>query len=123
MGERHIHFLREKGKSLYNYFRSRKLVEILQNMGLRQGFIHTQPVNDLMSNMFPGGYREARRIYYLLESVGWITYEPPLILYVAVYSNGTGGFKIEDVNKKVLVEVNYNPEKAVEIIRNIALPN
>ena len=111
-----------KAKPKLHYFRSRKLAEILQNMGLRQGFIHPEPVDDIIHNMFPGGYREARRIHYILKSIGWITYGPPIIMYIAVYSNGTGGFKIEDLDKKMLLEVNYDPRKAIKIIKNLVMP-
>lgn len=46
-------YYEKKAKPPYHYFRSEKLAKILQSMGLRQGFIHAQPVHDLIHIMFP----------------------------------------------------------------------
>jgi len=111
----------KKAKPSYHYFRSEKLARILRSMGLRQGFIHAQLVHDLIHMMFPGGYREARRIHYLLKSIGWITYGPPLILYIAIYSNNIGGFKIESINGEIITSVNYSPRRATKIFKTMIM--
>ena len=114
-------YYEKKTKPPYHYFRSEKLAKILQSMGLRQGFIHTQPVHDLIHVMFPGGNREARRIHYLLKSMGWITYGPPLILYVAIYSNNIGGFKLESINGEIITSINYSPRKATKLLKTMIM--
>ena len=111
----------KKAKPSYHYFCSEKLARILRSMGLRQGFIHAQPVHDLIHMMFPGGYREARRIHYLLKSIGWITYGPPLILYIAIYSNNIGGFKIESINGEIITSINYSPRRATKIFKTMIM--
>jgi len=52
-------------------------------------------------------HREARRILYLLVEACWISYRPPLALYVAAYPSNTGGFRIEAIIEKEVVSVNY----------------
>jgi hypothetical protein len=91
-------------------------------MGLKQGFVHVKPAHDQIHNLFPGGYREARRIHYLLKDLGWLSYGEPLILYIAIYPDGTGGFRLEDLNREALAVVNYNPQKAVKTVRNLVIP-
>jgi len=113
----------EKAKPSFHYFRSERLAQILENMGFKQGFIHTEPVEDLIYNMFPGGFREARRIHYLLKNNGWFQYGPPLLLYIAIYFDGTGGFRLNDVTTgKTVVEVNYDPHEATQIHKHIVTP-
>ncbi len=112
-----------KAKPRFHYFRSEKLAKILQSMGLKQGFVHVEPAHDLIHNLFPGGYREARRIHYLVKNLGWLSYGKPLILYVAVYPDGTGGFKLENLSRETLVAVNYNPQKAIKTMRNLVIPS
>ncbi len=111
-----------KAKPRFHYFRSEKLAKILQSMGLKQGFIHTQLVNDLIHDMFLGGYREARRVHYLVKNLGWLSYGEPLILYIAIYPDGTGGFKIESINGEVVALVNYDPRRAVKISKSVIVP-
>ncbi len=111
-----------KAKPRYHYFRSERLARMLENLGLRQGFIHTQPVHDLVHTMFPGGYREARRLHYLLKTQGWIMYGPPLILHIAAYPNGLGGFKLEKLDGETIAAINYNPGKAIKIVKSIVIP-
>ena len=112
-----------KAKPPYHYFRSKKLAEILQNIGLKQGFMHAQPVHDLIYTIFPGGYREARRVHYLVKNLGWLSYGEPLVLHIAIYPDGTGGFKLENLSGETLVAVNYNPQKAIKTIRNLVIPS
>ncbi len=112
----------EKARPPYHYFMSRKISGILKNLGVKEGFIHVKPVDTLIHSLFPQGYREARRIHYLLKSLGWITYGPPLILYITVYPDGTGGFRLESVNREVIASLNYNPRRAVRIVKNMAMP-
>lgn len=99
----------KKARPPYHYFRSERIARILKSLGIREGFIHTKPVDTLIHSLFPQGYREARRIHYLIKSLGWLSYGEPLILYITIYSDGTGGFKIENLRKETLVAVNYNP--------------
>jgi len=115
-------YYERKAKPPLHYFRSEKLAEILQTMGFRQGFIHTESATDIIHSMFPGGFRESRRVHYLLKIYGWLYYGPPLILYVPVYQDGTGGFKLEDINGKTVAEVNYNPQRATEVRRYLIVP-
>lgn len=91
-------------------------------MGLRQGFIHLKPVDTLIYSMFPGGYREARRTHYLLKSLGWITYGPPPTLHIAVYPNGLGEFRLENLDGEIIMAINYDPRKAVKIVKNVIIP-
>jgi len=95
-------YYERKAKPPLHYFRSEKLAEILKNMGFRQGFIHTESATDIIHSMFPGGFREARRVHYLLKIYGWLYYGPPLILYVVMYQDSTEGFKLEDINGKTV---------------------
>lgn len=111
-----------KAKPPHHYFRSEKLARILQSMGLRQGFIHLKPVDTLIYSMFPGGYREARRTHYLIKSLGWITYGSSLILYVAVYPDATGGFRLENLDGETIMAIDYDPRKAVKIVKNVVVP-
>ena len=112
----------KKAEPSYHYFRSEKLAEILQDMGFKQGFIHTQPVGDLIKAYFHNGYREARRIHYILKTMGWLTYGPPLVLYISVYPDNTGGFRLEIVYGELIAEVNYNPAQARSTTRHIVVP-
>ncbi len=114
-------YYEKKAKPPFHYFRSEKLTEILQNMGLKQGFIHTEPVASLISNLFPGGYREARRTHYLLKKLNWLRYGPPLILYIAIYPDGTGGFKLENIYGEIIVKVNYKPLQASETRKHLVM--
>ncbi len=112
-----------KAKPRFHYFRSGKLAKILQSMVLKQGFVHVEPAHDLIHNLFPGGYREARRIHYLVKNLGWLSYGEPLILYIAIYPDGTGGFKLENLSREALVAVNYNPQKAIKTMKNLVIPS
>ncbi len=115
-------YYEKKARPPYHYFRSKKLARILEAMGLKQGFIHMEPVQDLIHSLFPGGYREARRIHYLLKTAGWISYGPPLILRIAIYPDGTGGFKLENLNGKTVAIINYDPRKAVKTVKSLVMP-
>lgn len=75
-----------------------------------------------MHSLFPQGYREARRIHYLLKRLGWIAYGPPLVLYIAVYPGDIGGFKLESLDGETIVAINYDPRKAVRIVRDMVMP-
>jgi len=72
--------------------------------------------------MFPGGCREARRIRYLLKSMGWISYGPPLILRITIYPDGTGGFRLENPNGETITAINYDPKRATRIIKSMVMP-
>ena len=111
-----------KAKPNYHYFRSEKLAEILQDMGFRQGFVHAQPVDYLIKTYFQGDYREARRIHYILKDMGWITYGPPLVLYILAYPDNTGGFRLETIYGELVAEVNYNPAQTRSIAKHIVMP-
>lgn len=111
-----------KARPQYHYFRSERLARILEDMGLRQGFIHAKPVHDLIHSMFLRGYREARRLHYLLKTLGWIAYGPPLILHVVAYSSGLGGFKLESLDGETIAAINYEPDKAINTIKNMVIP-
>ncbi|MEM0027150.1 MAG: hypothetical protein QXT53_04665 [Ignisphaera sp.] len=91
-------------------------------MGFSQGFIYTQPVDDLIKAYFHNGYREARRAHYILKTMGWLTYGPPLILHIAVYPDNTGGFRLETIYGDLIAEINYNPAQTRSIIKHIVVP-
>ncbi len=112
----------EKAKPPYHYFKSKKIARILKNLGVKEGFIHAKPVDNLLHSLFPQGYREARRIHYLLKRLGWIAYGPPLVLYIAVYPSNIGGVKLENLDGETIVVINYNPRKAVKIIKSMVTP-
>jgi len=115
-------YLESKAKPIFHYFRSRKLATVLSNMGLREGFINAAPVDDLIRDLFLESYREARRIHYLLKELNWLQYGPPLILYIAVYPDKTGGFRLETIHNEVVAEVNYKPQEATEIRKHLVMP-
>ncbi|MEM0339855.1 MAG: hypothetical protein QW284_09270 [Ignisphaera sp.] len=60
----------KKAKPNYHYFRSERLAEILRDMGFRQEFVHVQPVGGLIKACFHDSYREARKIHYILKTMG-----------------------------------------------------
>lgn len=58
----------------------------------------------------------------MVKSLGWIIYGPPLILYVAIYLNRLGGFKLENLDGEIITAINYDPRKAVKIVENVVIP-
>ena len=93
----------------------------MRNLGVRE--LHTCETSRYVDTQpFSQGYREARRTHYLVKSLGWITYGPPLILYIAVYPGNIGGFKLESLDGETFVAINYDPGKAVRIVRNMVMP-
>ncbi len=59
----------------------------------------------------------------MVKDLGWLSYGEPLVLYIAIYPDGTGGFKLENLNKETLVAVNYDPQKAIKTMRNLVIPS
>ena len=58
----------------------------------------------------------------LLKRLGWIAYGLPLVLYIAVYPSNIGGFKLESLDGETVVAINYDPRKAIRIVRNMVMP-
>ena len=46
-----------------------------------------------------------------------------MTLYIAIYPDGTGGFKLENLSREALVAVNYNPQKAIKTMKNLVIPS
>jgi len=77
------YFVYREGKTgFFHYFRSSKLSEILQELGLKPG-IMIEHVNHPSSRHILeiyGSYANARRIHYMLKQLGWFSYGEPLLL-------------------------------------------
>jgi len=77
------YFVYREGKTgFFHYFRSSKLSEILQELGLKPG-IMIEHINHPSSRYILeiyGSYANARRIHYMLKQLGWFSYGEPLLL-------------------------------------------
>lgn len=59
----------------------------------------------------------------MIKDLGWLSYGEPLVLHIAIYHNGIGGFKLKNLNKETLVTVNYNPQKAIKTVKSLVMPS